>query len=245
MVYLTVCFFTFLSTVNASNFSVAVTPLSKYFHTSNARTTYLISFNTLMLGIGNLFWIPLMRVVGKRPIYLLSMPLLMACDIWSLKATSFSSLLAARILSGFCAGAGDSPVSALAADLFFVHERGFVMMIFQIALSCGFFIGPLINAYVVQYTGSWQWTCGWIGIASGANFLIAIFTLHETAYHDRDIDAPAESFGPKNSFISNLSVTQGYNRRASFFKSLYNIFSMAVYPPIIWAGVTTGAFVSW
>lgn len=198
-----------------------------------------------MLGVSNLFWVPLMRVIGKRPVYLMAMLLLMATNVWSFKSTSFNSLLAARILSGFAAGVGDAPTPAAAADLFFVHERGFVMMLFQIALSCGFFIGPLINAYLVQDTGSWQWTCGWIAIASGANFLVAIFTLHETAHHSRDINAPAESFSPKRSFLSGMSLTRGHNKHASFFKSMYNIFSMAIYPPIIWAGTTTGVFVSW
>ncbi|KAH8817481.1 major facilitator superfamily domain-containing protein [Xylogone sp. PMI_703] len=245
LTYGTICFYSFLSTVNASNFSVAVIQLDGYFHTSNARTSFLICFNTLMLGVGNLFWIPLMRVIGKRPVYLVAMLLLTAFNFWSFKATSFGSLLAARILSGFAAAAGDSPTPSAAADLFFVHERGFVMMIFQIALSCGFFIGPLINAYLVQNTGSWQWNCGWIGIAAGANFLVAIFTVHETAYVSRDVNAPAESFGPKRSFLSSMSLTKGYNKNASFFTSLYNIFSVAIYPPVIWAGTITGVFVSW
>ena len=195
--------------------------------------------------MGNLFWIPLIRVIGKRPVYLLCMILLMAMNVWSYKATSFNSLLAARILSGFAAGAGDAPTPAAAADLFFVHERGFVMMLFQIALGCGFFIGPLINAYATQYTDSWQWNCGWIAIASGANFLVAIFTLHETAFPSRDVHAPAEAFGPKTSFLSGMSLTRGYNKHSSFLKSFINIFSMVVYPPIVWGGITTGVFVSW
>ena len=169
----------------------------------------------------------------------------MAMNVWSYKATSFNSLLAARILSGFAAGAGDAPTPAAAADLFFVHERGFVMMLFQIALGCGFFIGPFINAYATQYTGSWQWNCGWIAIASGANFLVAVFTLHETAFPSRDVHAPAEAFGPKTSFLSGMSLTRGYNKHSSFLKSFFNIFSMVVYPPIVWGGITTGVFVSW
>jgi MFS family permease len=224
---------------------VAIKPLGNYFNTSNEVTSYLLCFNTLLLGMGNLLWIPLIRVVGKRPVYLTAMLLLMGTNIWSYKAKSFHSLLAARIISGFAGGVGDAPTPATAADLFFVHERGFVMMLFQIALGCGFFIGPLINAYIVQDTSSWQWTCGWIAIASGVNFLIAIFTLHETAYYPRDVNAPADSFSPKRSFLSAMSLTQGYNKHASFFRSLFDIFSMAVYPPIVWGGITTGVFVSW
>lgn len=117
------------------------------------------------------------------------------------------------------------------------------MMIFHVALSCGFFIGPVINGYVVQDTNSWQWACGWIAIASGINWLIALFSIRETSYPNRDVNAPSSSFGPKRGLLSHLSVTRGYNREESFLNSLYNIISIAVYPPVVWAGITVGVFV--
>jgi MFS family permease len=243
--YGTICFYSFLATVNASNFGVAIVPLSEYFHESTTRTAYLVCFNTLMGGMGNLFWVPLMRVIGKRPVFLMGMSLLVVFNTWSFKATTFGSLLAARMLSGFAAAAGDATVPAVVADIFFVHERGFVMMIFHVAFSCGFFIGPLINGYVVQYSGSWQWTCGWIAIASGVNLLIALFTIRETTYYNRDVNAPVSSFGPMRGFLSHLAVTRGYNRHASFLMSLYNIISIAVYLPVVWAGITVGVFAGW
>ena len=198
-----------------------------------------------MLGAGNLFWVPLIRKIGRRPVYLVAIFLLMIFNIWSHEAKSFSSLLAARILSGFAAAAGDAPVPALIADMFFVHERGFVLMFFQIALSCGFFIGPLINSYVFQDTRSWPWACGWIAIAAGINWLAAVFLVHETTYLDRDVTAPAERYGPKRSFFANMGVTIGFNRQPSFFRSLLDIFSIAVLPPVVWGGITVGVFTGW
>jgi MFS family permease len=241
----TVCFYSFIATVNASNFGVAIIPLSVYFKTSTARIAYLVCFNTLMSGFGNLFWVPLMRVIGKRPVFLMGMTLLAVFNAWSFNATTFGSLLAARMFSGFAAAAGDATVPAVVADIFFVHERGFVMMIFHVAFSCGFFIGPLINGYVVQETDGWKWTCGWIAIASGVNLLVALFTVRETAYYNRDVNAPVESFGPKRGFLSYMSVTRGYNRYASFFTSLYNIVSIGLYPPVVWAAITVGVFGGW
>jgi MFS family permease len=121
-----------------------------------------------------------MRYVGKRPVYLMSLLLLAVINIWRYKATSFNSLLAASIASGFTASAGDAAVTAVVDDLFFVHERGTLMMIFHMALSCGFFLGPLINAYVVQYS-SWRTECLWNAIASFATWAVAILTAHESS----------------------------------------------------------------
>jgi MFS family permease len=225
--------------------SVAVVPLTKYFHKSSTEITYLLCFNTLMLGLGNLVWVPLMRTFGKRPVYLVAMFLFVMFNIWSYEAKSYRSLLAARMLSGLAASAGDAPVPAVVADLFFVHERGFCLMLCQIGLSFGFFLGPLINAYVVEDTRSWQWACGWLAIAGGVTWLIAIFALHETSYPHRQIDAPAETYGPKRGFWAQKAINMGYNKKASLFKTILDICEISLYPPVVWAGITTGVFVGW
>jgi len=227
--------FTFLATVNASKFTVAVGLISKEFKVSTTEAGYQVCFNVLLLGCGNLFWVPLMRVIGKRPVYLLSLPLLATANIWSYKATSFNSLLAASIVSGFAASAGDATVPAVVADLFFVHQRGTVMMIFHMTLSCGFFIGPLINAYVVQYS-SWRNECLWIAVVTFSLWAVAFFTVYESSYYHRDVNAIESSFGPKKSFTQLLSVTGGYNTEANFFVSVYNTVAAVAYPPVLWAG---------
>lgn len=244
MTFLTICFFSFLATVNASKFTVANIPLAKHFRVSSTEAGYLVCFNVLFLGVGNLFWVPLMRAIGKRPMYLLALPLLFASNLWSYFATSYNSLLAACIVSGFAASAADATVPAVVADLFFVHERGAMMMIFHMALSCGFFLGPLINAYVDQYSG-WRWICGWMAIVTAVVWLVGVFTIHETTYLDRDISASSSSFPTKRTFKEKMSLAHGRNKRTGFFKSLADTLMVATYPGVFWAGVTVGTFVGW
>lgn len=233
-----------MATVNTSKFTVAVVPLGKEWGTGDTQTAYLICFNVLALGIGNLFWVIMIRMVGRRPMYLVAIPLLCGTNIWSYFAGSFSSLLAACILSGFASAAAEAPTSAVVADLFFVHQRGTMMMIFHLALSMGFFLGPMINAYVVQYLG-WRWVCGWIAIAAGLTWLVALFTIHETVYRHRDIYASADTYPAKKTFRQRLSITSGYDKNVSFFRSLYDTTAIVAYPGVTWAGFTVGAFVGW
>ena len=58
-----------------------------------------------------------------------------------------------------------------------------------------------------------------MAIASYVTFLVAIFTLHETAYEREKInlDLPETGYGPKKGWLSRLSLTSGYNPEASFF----------------------------
>jgi MFS family permease len=241
-----VCFFTLLATFNASNFTVAIKPLSEEFNESSTRTGYLVCFNVLWLGVGNIIWVPLMRVTGKRPVYLAALLLLTAANIWSYEAKSYGSLLAARIISGFAASASDATVPSLVTDLFFVHERGHCMMMFHMALSSGFFLGPLICAWITQEVG-WRWTCGTLAAGAGATFLVGFFTIRETSYRrqEEDLELPASAYSPKRSFMANLSVTRGYDKEGSFIRTFLRIVTMVAYPPVLWTGLTVGAFVGW
>ena len=187
-----------------------------------------------------------MRVVGKRPVYLISLLIFVGANIWSRETHAYGSLLASRMVSAFAASAADATVPSLVADLFFVHERGHCMMLFHFALSCGFFLGPLISAYLTQEAG-WRWSCGFLAIAGGVTFLVGFFTIRETNYprHKAGINLSAPTYPAKKTFISWLSITNGYDKEGSFFGTLGRIIYLFAYPPIVWTGLTVGSFVGW
>lgn len=214
------------------------------FQISDTEVAFLTCFNILALGVGNLFWVPLMRVLGKRPVYLISLPILVAANIWSFGTRNYKQLLASSILSGFASSAAEATVPAAVTDLFFVHERGFVLMIFHIAISSGIFLEPLINSYVAQYS-SWQMTCEWMAIAAGAAWLVAIFTVHETSYYNREIYRPFTSYGRKHNFAQKLGMTIGYNKDETFFGAMGEAIAVLGYPSVLWSGLLIGVFSGW
>lgn len=62
--------------------------------------THLTAVSVLMLGVSNVFWVPLGNTFGRRPIMLLALLVLVGASIWCGKAGSFHSLLAARVVQG-------------------------------------------------------------------------------------------------------------------------------------------------
>jgi MFS family permease len=106
------------------------------------------------LGIGNLFWTPLIRIIGKRPIYLASLLGVVVTNIWGYYAHSYSNLLISRIAGGFLSAVSDVTVPSIVADLFYFHERGHFMMIFHVFIQAGGCVGSMINSFIVQY---WGW----------------------------------------------------------------------------------------
>ncbi|EYE93149.1 putative polyamine transporter [Aspergillus ruber CBS 135680] len=238
--YLTICAFTFLANVNSSNFTVATKAIIQEFHVTQTQAGELVCFNVFLFGLGNIVWVPLMRVFGKRPVYLLAMVILCMMNVWSSQASSYRELLASRILSGFAAAAADATVPAVVGDMVAPQERGHYLMIFHLAMTGGLFIGPLINAYLVQEQG-WRWMCFFLAIAVGVVFVFSIFTIRETSYLQKDNVETQE----KRTQRQWMSLAIGYDRQASFVRTLVDILTNAAYPPLIWCAFTIGISVGW
>lgn len=77
----------------------------------------------------------------------------------------------------------------------------------------------------------------WIAAVTFALWAVAIFTVYESSYYHRDVNALESAYGPKKSFGQLLSVTGGYNKEANFFVSVYNTVAAVAYPPVLWAGM--------
>lgn len=256
--------------MNSSAFTVAVVPIIKQFHKTSTEASYLCtlssssplfcskigfatdyrpaSLQVLFMGFGALVWMPLIRIIGKRPGYLVSMLFLCIVNIWAYFSTTYGSLLASRIVGGFLTAASDAPVPSVVADLFFFHERGHAMMFFNFAISTGAFLGPLFNAYITQYLG-WKWMCGVMAIVSGATFFVALVLLKETAYvtgsQSRDFRKSAAEYPPKRSYAASLGFTVGYDKSASFFAWMARTILLIAYPPLLIVGLTCGLFIGW
>jgi MFS family permease len=71
---------------------------------------------------------PLVNKYGRRPIYILAFVCYTACAVWAGAAKTYGSELAARILIGFFAGAGDCLAPLTITDIWFLHERGTAMV---------------------------------------------------------------------------------------------------------------------
>ncbi|KAH7314298.1 polyamine transporter [Rhexocercosporidium sp. MPI-PUGE-AT-0058] len=239
--YIIICLFSFLATANSSKIILAASLLGKEFDRSPMAVGYLTCFNVVALGAGNLLWVPLMRVIGKRSILLLALPVFVAANVWSAKTKDFNQLLASCVLSGFASAAAEASVAAVVTDLFFVHERGAKLMIFHFALSSGIFLGPLISAFIIQFS-EWRMACESLAIAAGALWAFAAFLFQETTYPNRDVYAPASSYGARTNFAGVLSLGRGYDNRRNILYVLCDCITTISYPSVLWAGLFVATF---
>ncbi|KAL1796297.1 hypothetical protein ACET3X_004837 [Alternaria dauci] len=152
---------------------------------SFSQLTYLIAGNILMLGASNLWWVPLANTFGRRPIVLGSLLLLVFSSMWAGLATSFDSVLAARIFMGIGGAPADAVSPDVVGEIFFVHQRGRALAIYTVFLTFGSLVGAIAGGYIVADMGlSWL---HWMNVVlSAITFVLCLVFQAETLYHRKE-----------------------------------------------------------
>ena len=156
-----------------------------------SKVAYFFTATALLQGMGNLIWMPLIIKYGRRPAYIFSFVGYTACAIWAGVSKSYSSELASRILLGFFAGSGECIAPMSIVDMWFLHERGFWMAVYNCALSVGVSAGIIISG-LITISLSWRYIYYIASILIGATTILVIFTLPETAFNRSPVDVPTE-----------------------------------------------------
>ncbi|KAH8655282.1 major facilitator superfamily domain-containing protein [Xylariales sp. PMI_506] len=143
--------------------------------------TQLVAVNVLFQGAANIWWVPLSNTYGRRPVLLVATLVMTLCSVWCGLATSFNSLLVARIFQGIGESAADTVCPALVGDVYFVDERGRAMAIYTIFLVAGPLVGGLAGGYIAFQLG-WAYVF-WVTVAlSAACFIATLLLVPETLY---------------------------------------------------------------
>ena len=149
---------------------------------------------------------PLALAIGRRPVYLFSLLLLIAASVWAANAKSYNEHLGARMLLGFAAGQSEALVPMMIQvrtsdlehedwcltklqEIHFVHERSTFLMwqsAVQTVLSAVYIIcaSPIAGA-----VGPSNWYYLGSGLCA-ATFIASIFWVPESKY-----DRPMTAYG--------------------------------------------------
>ncbi|OAP53744.1 hypothetical protein AYL99_12082 [Fonsecaea erecta] len=229
----------FLGTANALINGSALYSISAEFSVPIADTTYLIGAVALMYGTGSIVWVAIGNRYGVRLTFVLTATAAACMAFWGAKATSFGSLIGARILSSFFYSSPETLGPQVAGDVFFLKDRAKVVTFIVVWQGSGFALGPLIGAYIFEAAG-WRWTQYFMGIATLTSTCILFLFYPETQY-TRDHPSSTE----KRRLLDNLrfwSVSGGGRPKVHSFWSAFlypfpYILHPVVFIPTIWAAL--------
>lgn len=84
----------------------------------------------IALGYANFVIVPCSNIFGRRFTCIVFGVLNVGTCVWEALATSYSSLIAARVLNGVATAVNESLMVQVVADTFFLHERGMWMGVY-------------------------------------------------------------------------------------------------------------------
>jgi MFS family permease len=223
-------------------------PIAKELNISINTLTQSTAWLILTIGLSVFITNPLAKIIGKRPVYLLSIVFLTIVNIWGAAAKSYQSFLGARIVGGFAMAPYEILVQATIGDMYFVHQRATRIAVWNLFLLCGIcaiFFGVWIflifffvpeTAYRRSYT-----PLGAKSTRTPTNDASEKPTLSQTEA------APAQSTStvpPQKSFTQSLSIYSGIYT-AHPLKVFVRPFIMFTYPAVIWAWLLYGTVITW
>ena len=188
--------------------------------------THLIAVNVLMIGLSNIFWVPLANIFGRRVVLIIAMLLLTLTSMWCGLAPTFNNLLAARVVQGIGIGPADTIAPDIVGEIFFVHQRGRAMAFYTLFLGGGSFIGGIVGAYIAADLG-YRYIF-WISTALSAFVLLCeIFLVPETLFdrqsHLMQEDQQHGSFSDEKASVETVErsiPTHSYKSTFTFADSL-------------------------
>ncbi|OJJ05802.1 hypothetical protein ASPVEDRAFT_153959 [Aspergillus versicolor CBS 583.65] len=220
-----------------------------------SRAAYFFNNSALLQGVSTLFWVPLLNKYGRRPIYISAYILYFFMILGAGLARTYAGEITTRTILGIGAGAGECLAPVTIADVFYLHQRGYGMAIYNAALSAGVSFG-IIVAGLVSIKHDWR-TIYWVGCGLvGVLIIVVILFFPETAYNragnplaeraDEVHKPEATTFKeaslppipPKRTYVEGLRFWSGKTYTdESFWRMFIRPFGLILMPPVFWATI--------
>ncbi|PVH68727.1 MFS general substrate transporter [Cadophora sp. DSE1049] len=139
---------------------------------------------SLVMGLGVSAYIcaAIAPIYGNRLIYLLTTMLSIVSCVWAASAKSYGSLVGSRTVQGLAMGGFFGLAGTISInDVWFTHERGVRVGLWNMASIASINIAPIISGYVIVDMG-WRWSFWLLAITYGIVLLAVVLFLPETAF---------------------------------------------------------------
>ncbi|KAI8653738.1 MFS domain-containing protein [Fusarium sp. Ph1] len=212
VVLFNVSFYNLLGNAWAAGISPIFELIIREFNCSQSQASDLTTFSLLMLGISNVFALPLVAIFGKRYTILASLTIFIVFNIWSGEASDYESLKISRILGGLAGGLVEALGPTIVHETFRDHQLARAMAVYVGCLAAGSAVGPIFSGIVAQHQGSWRWYLRILSIATSLNLLASILMLPETTHkpeptNDSGSDPGTSDPKATSSIVENAQAT--------------------------------------
>ncbi|PHH89892.1 hypothetical protein CDD83_5032 [Cordyceps sp. RAO-2017] len=177
-----ICLYTFVVYTSSAIYTSSIPGIMDRFGVSSLVATLGLSLYVLGYGIGPLLFSPLSEIpiIGRNPVYALTVFLFVVLSIPTAFASSFAGLMVLRFLQGFFGSPCLASGGASLGDMYSLMALPYAMVAWVSAAYCGPALGPLLSGFAVP-AKSWRWSLYESIWVSAPIFLLMLAILPETS----------------------------------------------------------------
>jgi DHA1 family multidrug resistance protein-like MFS transporter len=168
----------FVSTLATSIYAPGHDDVAREFNVSLTYALLPLSCYALGMGFGPMIASPMSETLGRKAVYLTTVPLFAIFILGSGFSQNIHSLCACRFFAGLFGAPGVSIASATIADIIPADKRGMPLAIYYSIPFLGSLLGPMIGGVVVEWKG-WRWT-QWTTLFIAAAVFPLVGFIHES-----------------------------------------------------------------
>lgn len=116
--------FTFIAVEAALSVAPMFPLFAEEFKLNQTQLNLLTGACILAQAFANFIIVPYSNIFGRRQASITFAVLIILTEIWEALATSYRSLLAARVMNGLVTAISETVMVQVINDVFFLHERG-------------------------------------------------------------------------------------------------------------------------
>ncbi|KAA1475901.1 MFS general substrate transporter [Dentipellis sp. KUC8613] len=172
----------------SGSFVPSIPEVAREFDSTGPIINLAVSLSIFAVALGTLVWATYSGFYGRRPIYLVSTPVLALGSLGVSLSRSVPELMVWRFVQAFGSGSGMSVGGGVIGDIYRLEERGSVMGIFFAFCLTGPALAPLAGGLATHYA-SWRVMQFALFVAAIIAYLLMFFFLPETSQpHARGVD---------------------------------------------------------
>ncbi|KAL3467149.1 major facilitator superfamily domain-containing protein [Aspergillus heterothallicus] len=221
-----VAFHAFMSTFTASIIP-AYHDISVDLGVSMQDASYLTSAQIAVLGVAPLFWKPLSKRYGRRPIFIVSTVFSLVFNIGCAESKTYTSLMVCRAFTAWFISPAAAIGSAIVTESFFKKDRGRYLGVWTLMVTLGVPVGPLIFGFVANRAG-YRWIFWLLAIINGAQCLLYGLIGAETRY----VPGNEETSKSASCILARYSLFRRIDPTPFTFSEFYHPLTLLLQPTV-------------
>lgn len=241
--------------------------LSEFFDKTLQEMTYANGATLVCQGVFNIIWMPFAIKYGRRPVYIFSTFLMLLACVWLGIASTrnYTVFIVGRAFLGIWEAPIESIVPSTITDMYFLHNRGFLVSLYGLSVLGGNELGPMFSAFIIQALGM-NWAFFIVAMFIGIGLVGVIFAMPETNFTgprpaimiaqqpqtpDETLDkkraqevATTEEV-PRKSYLQELSFWSKGDPNVNLLHVALRPLVLLAYPSVVWSCAVYGMALSW